>query len=1044
MTFLEEVRAKRKKLADVLSDEEYSGIRSIVEELYPDRAHFIYELLQNAEDAGATEASFKLRSDRLALEHDGRAFSESDVLGITNIGKGAKNDQGDKIGRFGVGFKAVFAYSETPYIWSPTFSFRITDLVLPDAVDPKHELGNKTRFEFPFNNPKKNADIAYVEIEQGLNELAETTLLFLPHLTSITWQIDQKDSGAVRRVHHSQDHFEVLKQLDGKTAGSFHFLKFDKPVDCLPKQRVAVAFALDFLPNVQQYDHKKPLAKQVRIVPVPGKVAVYFPADKETSGLRFHVHGPFVPELSRASIKETVANEPLFQQLATLTASSLHRICDLGLLSGDFLAVLPNPQDAVLPRYEAIRTAIVEEMNSQPLTPTHTKSHAPASCLLQARASLKDLLLKEDLEFLVDNEEEPQWAIGATQKNSNIDRFLDGLAISEWDTDKFMEVLARRASEKTRYVPSPPHYAKDPDPEFMKWLSGKPVDWHQGLYALLFEHLSNAGWKKSQLLEGLKFLRIIRRSDGTYGTAKNSFFPSEETDHDEVLPRVDRAVYTSGKSKTQQQNARSFLEEVGIREVGESEQVEALLEQRCTNTAFKPLKQDLKRFIALVDKDPSKASLFTNYFIFELKDGKWGMPRQVFLDEPFKETGLSSYYQILEKPSRFALADRYRDGQIAITRLVKFAEAVGVQTGLEIATVSVSDNPNSEYLYSVGGYRQSSRIDQDYVIPGLDKCLANPSVVIAKLVWRAMSSLPKSVHYLQATFQRNASSGSHHADSQLVHQLRESPWIPQGEGTFVRPDEASRDLLPDGFAFDPGWAWLKAIHFGVSVLKKSEEQRQKQDVAKELGFTDSESLERAQRFVALPAEEQERILADQERKAAEELPEHEPSNPERRAERVGGQAAGAPERRTEERTRSVSIGVEAVKQEAAQYLLGQYNNPDGEMICQVCKGSLPFRLDDGTAYFEKVEFLVDLKKRHYQNYLALCPNHGAMFQHANGSSGSIRSLFLEMINNELNVVLAQRDMRIYFTKVHIADLKAVIQAENLGQSQTDTHTDSSQ
>jgi len=533
-------------------------------------------------------------------------------------------------------------------------------------------------------------------------------------------------------------------------------------------------------------------------------------------------------------------------------------------------------------------------------------------------------------------------------------------------------------------------------------------------------------------LESLKLLRIIRRSDGTYGTAKDSFFPSEDTDHDEVLPRVDRAVYTSGKSKTHQQNAKTFLEEVGIREVGESEQVEALLEQRYTNTGFKPLKQDLKRFIALVDKDPSKASLFTNYFIFELKDGNWGMPRQVFLDEPFKETGLSSYHQVLEKSSRFALADRYKDGQIAITKLVKFADAVGAQTGLEIATVSVSENPNSEYLYSVGGYRQSSRIDQDYVIPALDKCFAKPSMVIAKLVWRTMSSLPTHANYLRATFQRNASSGSHHADSQLVHQLRESIWIPQGNGIFVRPAEASRDLLPDGFAFDPGWAWLKAIHFGASVFKKSEEQRQKQDVAKELGFTDSESLERAQRFVALPAEEQERILADQERKAAEELPDHQPSNPERRAERVGGQAAAAPERRTEERTRSVSVGVETLKQEAAQYLLGQYTNPDGEMICQVCKGSLPFRLDDGTAYFEKVEFLLDLKKRHYQNYLALCPNDGAMFQHANGSSDSMRSLFLGITSNELKIVLAQKDTSIYFTKIHIADLKAVIQAETLG------------
>jgi hypothetical protein len=1042
MSVIEEVRRDREDLARVLK--KHAGIRKLVEELYPDSAHFIYELLQNAEDTGATEAHFTLSRTNLIFEHDGRPFERQDIFGITDIGEGGKGNDNDKIGRFGVGFKAVFAYSETPHIWSPTFCFKITDLVLPDALDLRDDLGNRTRFEFPFNNPKKDIETAYAEIEKGLNELAETTLLFLPHLTKISWQIDQKDSGAVQRVHHSQNHshFEVLKQLDGKTAGSFHFLKFDNPVEGLQKQRVAVAFALDFLPNIQQYDHRKPLAKQLRIVPVTGKVAVYFPAAKETSGLRFHLHAPFVPELSRASIKQTPANDPLFQQLATLTASSLHGIRDLGLLTGDFLAVLPNPQDAVLERYKPIRAAIVDEMNTQQLTPTHAKSHAPAKHLLQARASLKDLLSKEDLEFLIDyDEQQPQWAIGATQKNSNIDRFLDGLAITEWDSDKFVELIDSRASEKTRYVLSPPHYVKDPDPEFMKWLSGKPLDWHQDLYALLFEHLSNAGWRKSQLLENLKLQRIVRRSDGTYGNAKNSFFPSDGVDHDEVLPRVDRGVYTSGKSKTQQQNARTFLEEIGVREVGESEQVEAILEQRYTNANFRPLKQDLKRFIALVDKDPTKTNLFANYFIFELKDGKWGMPTQVFLDRPFKDTGLSFYYQICEKPTRFALADRYQDGQIAISKLVKFAESVSVQIGLEIETVSCRSNPDWPYLSSVGGDRQRSPIDRDYLIPGLETLLANPSVDTARLVWRTMSSLPQYPNYLQATFQRNDRAGSHHADSQFVHHLRESAWVPQGDGLFVRPDEASRDLLPEGFPFDPGWPWLKAIHFGLSVLKKSEEQRQKQDVAKELGFADSESLERAQRFVALPAEEQLRILADQEWKAAAELPDHEPSNPDRRAERVGGQAATAPDRHTEERTRSVSIGLEIVKQEAAQYLLGQYTNSDGEMICQVCKGPQPFKLDDGTAYFEKVEFLLDLKKRHYQNYLALCPNHGAMFQHANGSSDSIRSLFVEMTNNELKVVLAQRDMSIYFTKVHIADLKAVIQAENVNQSGAETESD---
>ena len=50
-----------------------------------------------------------------------------------------------------------------------------------------------------------------------------------------------------------------------------------------------------------------------------GQVAVFFPAEKENSGLRFHLHAPFVPELSRASVKETPANLPLFKQLLFLS-----------------------------------------------------------------------------------------------------------------------------------------------------------------------------------------------------------------------------------------------------------------------------------------------------------------------------------------------------------------------------------------------------------------------------------------------------------------------------------------------------------------------------------------------------------------------------------------------------------------------------------------------------------------------------------------------------------------------------------------------------
>ena len=124
----------------------------------------------------------------------------------------------------------------------------------------------------------------------------------------------------------------------------------------------------------------------------------------------------------------------------------------------------------------------------------------------------------------------------------------------------------------------------------------------------------------------------------------------------------------------------------------------------------------------------------------------------------------------------------------------------------------------------------------------------------------------------------------------------------------------------------------------------------------------------------------------------------------------------------------MSVGREAVKEQASQYLRQQYTDSDGDMICQVCKAPMPFKLEDGSDYFEKVEFLPELSKRRYQNFLVLCPYHSAMFEHANGSSETMIEGFVALTGTELQLVLAQ-DASIYFTKTHIADLKAVIEKD---------------
>ena len=1016
----ERLMERRRKFIDGLDANKGEINLDIFEDFYPDKAHFVYELLQNAEDAGATEIAFTLTPEKLVCEHNGRAFTLADVTSITGLHDSTKANAQDKIGKFGVGFKSVFVYTHAPSIRSDDFAFRIVQLILPEPIAPDEALNGRTRFEFPFDNPKKPPQEAYDEIASGLNELDEKTLLFLSSLQSITWRIGTQSAGEVLRAQHSDFHFEVLKEVGGKTASSSHFLKFDQAVPGLEKQRVAVAFPLDILPGIRSFDSAARLADQLKIIPAePGSVAVFFPAVKETSGFRFHLHGPFVPELSRASIKETKANTPLFEQLASLAAGALHRIKELGLLTPDFLSVLPNPQDQVPPRYQGIRTAIIAAMKAQPLTPTHDKGHAPASRLIQARASLKGLLSDADIAFLVDHKGEPPlWAIGATQRNNRIDQFLSALEIREWGLAKFIETLRKHARDEDGLYPV------KPDEKFLAWLKQKPSAWMQELYALLHGEAQNVSHQ-------LKTLRIVRLSDGNLSRANQAFFATGTTAGD--VPVVDPAVYASGTSKSEKDDAKKFLSEIGVREIGEAEQIELILKRRYSKEApipdDKTYLEDLKRFVAFVE-ETEDGSLFNEFYIFQGIDDNWHTPEGIYLDRPYLDTGLAAYYGALTGDTEpKALHARYEKCGIANRKLAEFAKEAGATISLEIKQDNCSKNPERQYLYSAGGNWTWNGVNRDYFIPHLDEMLKTPSLELSRLIWRTLTPLPAYSEYLKATYRCNASHSAHVAASRLVHELRVAKWIPQSDGEFVRPADASRELLPKGFPFDPGYALLKAIQFGETAVRRSAQAQQKDAAAKSLGFTDAAEAERARRFSDLPQAEQEKFLAEYESRNKPALPDRPLANPERRAQHVREQALNAPDKLSEIRERSVSIGREDVKAQADTYLREHYRNADGEVTCQICKGPLPFKLDDGREYFEVVEFLPELTKRHPQNYLALCPNHSAMYRLVNGSSESMREAFQALDDNELEVVLAGQDLTVYFSKTHIIDLKAVLAAE---------------
>lgn len=123
---------------------------------YDDRTHFIFELLQNAEDAlarrpydwqGSRAASFLLKDCTLRFSHFGKPFDEADVRGICGIATNTKDPAA--IGRFGIGFKSVYAFTDRPEIHSRKEDFAIESYVLPASTGPVERDDDETVILLP-------------------------------------------------------------------------------------------------------------------------------------------------------------------------------------------------------------------------------------------------------------------------------------------------------------------------------------------------------------------------------------------------------------------------------------------------------------------------------------------------------------------------------------------------------------------------------------------------------------------------------------------------------------------------------------------------------------------------------------------------------------------------------------------------------------------------------------------------------------------------------------------------------------------------------
>ena len=580
------------------------GIANLLTELYPDNAHFIYELLQNAEDTHAETARFTLSHEGVGFQHDGtRLFELKDVESITSIGDSTKRNDPTSIGKFGVGFKAVFAYTSTPEIHSGEYHFKIRDLVVPEPL-PQADGARGTSFHFPFNHPKKDPARAVEEIGQGLRGLADNTLLFLHHIRAIEYVLPGGESGAMRRVdadsQGSGERIEIRVEKPGESETVSHWLRYRKETSVIDEDakeeetriktcQVAVAFHLESLmggPESGQDDEKKGKSKtgkpkaewRIDSCKPSGQVSIFFPAEKETSNLHFHLHAPFASTVARDSVRDCDANRQLRNVLAQLVTEALADIRDRGLLDVAFLAVLPNPGDGLQPFYEPIREAIVTAFREKELLPTKGGSHMNADLLYRGPADISAVINDEDLALLSGNVP-PLWAANPQQRNQREDKFLDSLDIDDWGWEELKDAIQKTGGDAEYKL------------KVERLLAEKPDSWMLQFYALMeaCHRETHYSVDPTPLTPFWRYLQAVRVIDSKENEAHASppgvyFAPPADTKRGKQpfktpgIRFVKPEVYEKGRAgETARKAARDFLARVGVRDYDERAEVERRL-----------------------------------------------------------------------------------------------------------------------------------------------------------------------------------------------------------------------------------------------------------------------------------------------------------------------------------------------------------------------------------------------------------------------------------------------------------------------------------
>lgn len=747
--------------------------------LYDDRTHFIFELLQNAEDAlgrrsdwhGSRKVAFTLTPTNLTLSHFGKPFDEADVRSVCDIAESTKNES--SIGRFGLGFKSVYTITDLPEIHSGEEDFAIEDYVFPKQLPPSVRAADETQIILPLRPDDMSAA---KDITAGFRQLGPNALLFLRNIDEISWSVEDSASGFYLRntpelLGPNVQRITVIGKEDDRPEVDQNWMVFHRDVFSDEGHKVGraeIAFSLVAVKDSPGRWAVQPLANS--------PLVVFFPTVVE-SHLGFLVQGPYRTTPSRDNIPTGEPwNQHLVKETSCLLVEAMLWMRDNSMLDVATMRCLPLDHDKFqkdsrfAPMFDAVRQAFEGEQ----LLPTFDGGHVAANQAKLARTQeLRELFSPEQVAALFGSEVATWLSGDITQDRAPEVRqyLLHELDIDEITPTKLMPSLTK------------------------EFLEAQSDEWILRLYGFL----SGQGRPLRRYLDTLP---LIRLDDGTHVVARENgkakaFLPSPIATS---FPTMRRAVCATLE-------VRSFLMSLGITEPDPVDDVIWHLlpkyQQQEVYVDDDAYRGDIERIRAAFNTDSAtqkekfRSALRNTPFVRVVGtgDGKacLARPEEIYMATDRLQQLFAGVPGILIVDNRY---DCLR-GEETRELLVSCGASRYL---LPTSTPSEMEDSEKVQLRKDAGLERASweKTPEDFTLRGLYELLEYlrelppiDAAARAKVLWEALADLEgrgTASFYGSYSWSFSRQNKTARFDAAFVRTLNQAAWVPNGDGELLPPE----------------------------------------------------------------------------------------------------------------------------------------------------------------------------------------------------------------------------------------------------------------